>query len=207
MSMHYITSGGQVISGPHAIDSDAIKRATSCGNPWLLDADALVALGVLPDASEGGREFNRRGPAEIVGETVVRPVLDMTADDISAAANVISQRIDTAVDAVYAAVIGNRQAEYAEAEAEARAYATAGYTGTVPPSVASWVQASGLSAQAAADNILSTATAWRGAAQAMRAARLAHKAQAKAATTSAQLDAVSASWAATLAQIRAALGL
>src|SRR5574343_1134463 len=39
--------------------------------------------------------------------------------DLAAMAAQLGARIDRSVDAVYAAVIGNRQAEYAEAEAEA----------------------------------------------------------------------------------------
>jgi hypothetical protein len=115
--------------------------------------------------------------------------------------------IDTAVDAIYAQAIGERQFEYTEAERQAQAYKDAGYTGAVPGFVASWVSASGLSAQAAADNILAHGAAWRVAAGSMRGARLGHKAQAAAAQSQAALNAVRASWAATIAQIRTALGL
>lgn len=116
-------------------------------------------------------------------------------------------QITADVDAVYRAVIGERQFEYTEAEAQALAYKTAGYTGTVPPFVASWVTASGKTPTAAADDILAQAGAWRAAAGAMRAARLTHKAQAQAATTYAQLDAVRASWATSIGAIKAALGI
>lgn len=116
-------------------------------------------------------------------------------------------KIDADVDAVYATVIGQRAVEYQEAEADAQAYKDAGYTGTVPPSVASWVTASGMTATAAANDILATAAAWRTAALNMRAARLGHKAQARSATTQQGLDGVAASWRATINAIRAALGL
>lgn len=207
MTMYYITSGSEVISGPHAIDSDAVRRATHCGNPELLPAADLTSLGVLVDASPEGEDWSPRGQAAIVGQTVVRPILTMTADDLRAAAALLGQRIDRAVDDVYAAVIGQRHAEYAQAETDAQAYATAGYSGTVPASVQCWATAAGLTAQAAANNILATAAAWRTASQTMRAARLDHKAMAKAATSSADLTAVNASWGATIAQIRAALGI
>lgn len=131
----------------------------------------------------------------------------IAAAELPAAKTPLLAKIDADVDAVYATVIGQRAVEYQEAEEDAQAFKTAGYTGTVPPSVASWVAASGLSAQAAADNILATAAAWRGAAQSLRAARLGHKAQAGAAASLAALEAVEASWRGTLNAIRAALGL
>jgi hypothetical protein len=119
----------------------------------------------------------------------------------------LAAQIDMEVDSVYARAIGNRQFEYTQAEEQAQAYKDAGYTGTVPGFVASWVAASGLGAQAAADSILATAAAWRNAAGAMRAARLGHKAQAQLAASDAALSAVRASWSTTITQIRAALGL
>lgn len=119
----------------------------------------------------------------------------------------VEAMIDSEVDGVYQRVIGNRQPEYSEAEKQAHAYKDAGYTGAVPAYVASWVAASGKTATAATDDILTQAAAWRAAAGAMRAARLAHKAQAQVATTQAALDAVRASWATSIGQIRAALGL
>lgn len=119
----------------------------------------------------------------------------------------LTVQIDAEVDAIYERATGNRQFEYTEAERQALAYKDAGYTGTVPAYVASWVTASGKTATAATNDILSQAGAWRAAAGAMRAARLGHKAQATAATTQAALDAVRASWVTTIGQIRAALGL
>jgi hypothetical protein len=86
------------------------------------------------------------------------------------AANI--KKVDADVDAIYAQAVGNRSLEYTTAEEQAQAYKDAGYTGTVPAFVASWVTASGLTAMAAADNILSQAVAWRGAVSVIRAQRL-----------------------------------
>lgn len=83
-----------------------------------------------------------------------------------------TKKIDNDVDAIYAQAVGNRSLEYTTAEAQAQAYKDAGYTGTAPNFVASWVTASGLTATAAADNILGQAAAWRGAVAAIRAQRL-----------------------------------
>lgn len=115
--------------------------------------------------------------------------------------------IDHDVDAVYATVIGQRGIEYQEAEADAQAYKDAGYTGTVPASLAAWVSASGMTPRAASDDILATAAAWRTAALAMRTQRLAAKAEVRAATTVEQVQAAAAAWRATINAIRAQLGL
>jgi len=139
--------------------------------------------------------------------TTTEQIPEPPAPSLASQKSMVVAQIDAEVDAIYRSVIGERQPEYAEAEKEAQAYKDAGYTGSVPGYVASWVTASGKTAQAAADDILSTAQAWRAAAGAMRAARLGHKAQAGAATTQAALDAVRASWVTSIGQIRAALGL
>ena len=82
------------------------------------------------------------------------------------------KKIDADVDAIYAEAVGNRGLEYTTAEQQAQAFKDAGYSDKVPPFVASWVDASGLKAKAAADNILAQAAAWRGAVEAIRAQRL-----------------------------------
>jgi hypothetical protein len=115
--------------------------------------------------------------------------------------------IDADVDAIYAAVIGNRAVEYALAETDALDFKAAGYTGTVPSSVASWAAAKGWTAQQAADDILATATAWRTAQQAIRAARLVRKEQCRAATDEAGVDAALGAWAAFRGVIRGQLGI
>lgn len=113
------------------------------------------------------------------------------------------RQIDADVDAIYAAAIGNRGPEYEAAEADARAYQLAGFTGAVPASVASWVAASGMTPEAAALDILAQGTAWRQAAQAIRAQRL----QAKAGVRSGAIAPTLAAWAGFVAQMRAALGV
>lgn len=117
------------------------------------------------------------------------------------------KQIDADTDSLYAAVIGNRAAEYTVAETEATAYAGAGYTGAVPASVASWATAKGWTAQQAADDINATAAAWRTAQAAIRAARLLRKEQARTAADLAALNTVQAQWAGFVAVIRGQLGI
>ena len=113
-------------------------------------------------------------------------------------------KIDADVDAIYAAVQGNRGPEYALAEADAKVFALAGYTGDVPLSVSAWATAKGQSAQWSADNILATAGQWRYAMGLIRAQRLAHKEQAR---TGPDLVAVHNSWNIFVAGVRAQLGV
>jgi hypothetical protein len=115
--------------------------------------------------------------------------------------------IDSEVDAIYLAALGNRGPEYTDAEAAAVAYQAAGYTGTVPPDVQSWATAKGWTATQAADDILAAAASLRGAKSAIRAARLLRKEQVKAATTGAEVSTAMAAWAAFAAAIRAQLGV
>lgn len=121
----------------------------------------------------------------------------------AARANLIRQ-IDADTDAIYRAVQGDRAMEYVLAESDAKAYKSAGYTGTVPGSVASWASAKGQTATWAADDILTTATGWRQAQSSIRATRLTCKEQARAAT---DLAPVVAQWAGFLVTVKAALGV
>lgn len=116
----------------------------------------------------------------------------------------LSYRIDADADAIYAAVQGNRGNEYVLAETEATAFKAANYNGPVPSSVASWASAKAKTAQWAADDILATAVAWRGAMSLIRANRLSHKEQAK---TSNDLVAVAKSWDTFVNVIKGQLGI
>ena len=112
------------------------------------------------------------------------------------------KKIDDDVDVIYAQAVGNRSLEYTTAEQQAQAYKDAGYTGTVPPFVASWVTASGLTATNAANNILAQAVSWRGAVEAIRANRLQAKANINAGVLTAMTQ-----WNGFVAVIRSQLGL
>lgn len=112
--------------------------------------------------------------------------------------------IDADTDAIYRAVQGERATEYLLAESDAKAYVAGGYTGTVPDSVASWAAATGNTNTWAADDIVATANAWRGAQSSIRATRLMCKEQAR---TLPDLGPVAAAWRGFVATIRQALGV
>lgn len=116
-------------------------------------------------------------------------------------------RIDADVDAIYAAVIGNRSDEYNAANADATAYKAAGYTGAIPASVQSWAAAKAWTATQAADDILTAAAHLTALRDTIRAQRLAKKEAARTAANQAALDTVAAQWATALATIREAAGL
>lgn len=114
---------------------------------------------------------------------------------------------DTECDDIYFAVMGFRDVEYINAEAQALAYQVAGYTGTVPTLVAAYASGAGITAQAAAEYTLQLAAAWRPAMQAIRAYRTAAKTATLAATNEQELDVAKAAWTAFVANIRAQLGV
>lgn len=111
--------------------------------------------------SEWVAEGNRPTPADVPSAASVK------------AAN--AKKVDADADSIYASAIGNRATEYSEAEAQATAFKAAGYTGTVPAFVSNWLSNNTkgfTTATQAADDILAQATAWRGAATAIRGNRL-----------------------------------
>lgn len=136
------------------------------------------------------------------GDLATWPLFKVAAERADAV-----KKIDADTDALIGSVIGNRASEYERAESEGAAYAAAGYTGTVPPSVSSWATAKGWTATQAADNIIATSAAWRTAQEAIRAQRLLRKEQARVAVDAAGLAAVMAQWAGFLAAIRGQLGV
>lgn len=99
---------------------------------------------------------------------------EFSALPIGAALVAACEQIDLAADTARRVLAGDtlRALEHQTAADEAKAFALAGYTGEVPPSVQAWMDAAELDAQAATDSILSKAQAWQTALYAIRAARL-----------------------------------
>ena len=116
-------------------------------------------------------------------------------------------KIDEDIDAIYAKVVGNRFAEYQDAALEAKAFKDTLYLGTAGASVSAWATVKAKTNTWAADDILATAAAWKGAQAQMRNVRLTHKEQARNAVTYTQLKAIQASWQTTLTAIKTLLGI
>lgn len=119
----------------------------------------------------------------------------------------LTLKIDADADALIAQVIGQRGLEYLEAEKQAAAYIAANYLGTVPPYVQNWATVKGQTSQWAANNIATTAAAWRNASDSLRFSRLQHKENTQNATSIAGLDTIQASWLAFLAGLKQSLGV
>lgn len=115
-------------------------------------------------------------------------------------------KIDSEADAARLKIAGDplRVVEYQRAETEAKTFAAVGYTGTVPPTVESWADAKGWTAQEATDDILRASAAWNDALYAFRGIRLKGKEAVKAAAEpdrQAAADAAIAQINAVLAQV------
>lgn len=88
--------------------------------------------------------------------------VEPTAVANKAAAEAIAEinRIAGIVRQQYITVSPGQELIYMLKDVQSRAYAAAGYTGTVPPFVQSEANATGLTAQQAADSIIAQADAW-----------------------------------------------
>nr|WP_180205506.1 hypothetical protein [Pseudomonas sp. SbOxS1]NYU05619.1 hypothetical protein [Pseudomonas sp. SbOxS1] len=93
---------------------------------------------------------------------------------LAAALLVAAQQIDQCADQARRAVLGDplRAVEYRLTAEEAERFAAANYSGPVPATVQAWIDATGLTAQAATDSILVEASAWKAVIYAIRAERL-----------------------------------
>lgn len=147
----------------------------NCPWKWMEDEERIVNSKTNTDAVVEAVNASIMAMSESVGVLNFEDTPAVTEGSIKAA-NII--KIDADVDAIYAQAIGNRATEYSEAEVQASAYKAAGYTGDVPAYVAIWVATNTkgfTTAKQSADDILSQAVAWRGAAEAMRSQRLSCK--------------------------------
>ncbi|MGV3679665.1 MAG: hypothetical protein ACO1PM_08065 [Acidovorax sp.] len=170
------------------IEGGKVAQKECAPRDGFVEAPDWVTNGCL--SSDGGLSF----------EMPAAPGLDaMRAEAVA--------RVDADVDRIYDQVMGRRQAEYERTEIEAREYAEAGYSGTVPPMVQSWATAKAWTAQAAADDILAVSSAWRTAQEVLRAQRLLRKEQARGAADQAALNSVLAAWAGFVVVIRGQLGI
>jgi hypothetical protein len=115
------------------------------------------------------------------------------------------------VDKVYADAVGNRTEEYKDAETDARAYAAAGYTGTVSDYVHDYAlhnpTGTTQTDQWAADQIIARADAFAQAKLSMRSQRFTSQATMRVAATQDDLSTAIAAWNNFIASLRTQLGL
>jgi hypothetical protein len=117
----------------------------------------------------------------------------------------------TDCDHVTVLAVGNRTVEYSEAEASARAYRAAGYTGTPDTDVSSYASynftGAVQSAKWAADMIIARADAFRVAQKSMRSTRFEYQNLLRATNTPEELAMVVKGWDDFIAATRKSLGL
>lgn len=70
-----------IISGPHAPQSDYLKRLTNCGNPECLD---LAPYGLVPEVREPLGEGQKYGDPIVSAEAVTLPAVDKTSEELAA---------------------------------------------------------------------------------------------------------------------------
>ena len=122
----------------------------------------------------------------IQGGLLVAPIPPTDAEVFAQTQVNLCLQIDGTAQSVYNG-IGSASpgmlAEYQQANTDAQAYKAAGYPGTLPDTIACWATASGMTDQAATDNIIATAAAWIACLNAIRSTRLLGKASVNLATT------------------------
>lgn len=170
----------------------------------LQNAATRTSIGIV-EVTDPVRPDDRRYWVSVNEDGSYTSVLKETAlaDEIAA----LILQIDADADAIYTAELGNRATEYAEAEAQARAYVAAGYSGDVPSYVQAWADATGNTAQWAADSIVAKADIWSAVQAELRAERLSKKEAARNAEDFDALDTLRTEWLAFVAAIRKKLGL
>lgn len=172
-------------------DGMRLQEVVKLPDPWIPGAYNFVGgKFVLDTDSTPYQEYVRQNAAQKTAEKAA-----------------LMKKIDADADAIYADVIGGRSLEYQRAEEDAQAFKDAGYAGPVPAGVSTWATAKSWTAQAAADDILAVAAAWRQAQTAIRGNRLAKKEQVRLAADSAALASVRSTWAAFVTNIRNQLGV
>lgn len=172
--------------------------------PTVTSTQKLTVNGYVRDAEE-------RWVANWVITNLTSEELAQQAADLQAGIAAAIAATYRDVDAVYVDAIGQRKPEYDDAEADARAFAAAGYAGEPTAYVSGFAlknpTGQAQSNQWAADNIIARADAFQSAKLAMRNTRFDLQADMRAASTAAELATASAAWNGFIAYLRAQLGL
>ncbi len=169
-----------------------------------IPADAVNINSAQHAALIDGQSIGKRIVSDANGYPILVDPPELSLPEAIAA---LIKKIDADADAIYVAALGNRATEYAEAEAQAQAFANAGYAGVAPAYVQAWADAKNKPSQWAADDILATAAAWRTAQTAIRTNRLARKEEARKAADVAALATITAAWQVFVDAVKTQLGL
>lgn len=189
----YVLNGKKInIDAPMTITTDVpvddgeggiVMQPDSVQYPagFFRDADARAALGIteVPDPVRPDERFY------LITENA-DGTLNSTPKDLAPIKEQFKAQIDAACGAKRESLVSGGSyiaEEYRRAYEDALAYKAAGYTGTVPASVASWKTVSGMTNKAAADDIIATRDGYMSLLDAIRDIRLTGKAAVDAAAT------------------------
>lgn len=165
----------------------------------------MFAISILPN---GRTSFRAIADASglLPGETFATEPPETTLFEVKLT---LCTQIDATADTAYIAIGGpspGRLAEYKQAKADADAFKAAGYTGSVPDTIACWAEAKAWTAEQACDDILATATSWEMALSVIRRQRLIGKANVNAASDAAAAQAAADLAISTIQSIPAGAG-
>ena len=151
----------------------------------------MYAIKLLPNGATSWRAITSESDL-LGGELFATNPPDPTLEEVRMT---LCAQIDASADAAYIAIGGpspGRLAEYKQAKADADAFKAAGYTGSVPDTIACWAEARAWTAEQACDDILITAASWEIALSVIRRQRLIGKANVNAASDAAAAQAAAA---------------
>lgn len=180
---------------------------------WPHGRGEHVAPDLITVTADGPIAFDGAGgQVDLIGDGVVDESKISPATPLSDVKTAAQRRVDSDAGRITTDTIGGLAEEYATAERHALEFQTAGFLPPVPASVQSWSDAKAIrgivfTPQQAAEDILATAAAWRGALDTIRQQRLNAKAYIDMASDAAAVDAAYSAWLGFVSAIRAQLGL
>ncbi len=180
---------------------------------WPHGRDEHVSPEPITVTADGPISFDGAGEqVELIADGVVDVSKILPATLLADIKSAAQRSVDADAGRITIDTIGGLAEEYATAERHALEFQAAGYLPPVPASVQSWSDAKAIrgivfTPQQAADDILTTAAAWRGALDLIRQQRLAAKAHIDVAADAPAVDAAYAAWLGFVGVIRAQLGI
>jgi hypothetical protein len=73
-----------ILSGPHAVQSDYVRKLTRCGNPEVFTDADLAQFGLVPEVKPALGQYQSYGDPIVSAEAVTFPVVDWTQAEIDA---------------------------------------------------------------------------------------------------------------------------
>jgi hypothetical protein len=199
--MKILIQGSTILAAGNFSETDDAFVSSDAVFPKTVITGWQIVEATLPDDYAHGKYTFSAGVFTL-------RVIPVTAEEKAA----FIAQVKSEAGALTQQVLSGLGSEYELAEAEATAYKTAGYTGTVPGSVADEVASKAakgmtITATVACDSILAAATGWRQAQAALRRNRLTVSSAASVAVDAAGLNSIKAQWAALLVALKTQLGV